>query len=359
MSGYSIKNYSALDTAASTTDTQKEKVTSFQTELNSTKTNLNNDAVFMGPLKDECISAIDKSNAKLTASIENYANLSKFLLEAKDTYKTGDNKAKNAVEGKKSINTSSVISGSNVANATTKYKTEIDNAKYATVNKNLFSTTTTEYINGQPVEVTHIVINNGSQINGAPANGRYGNGVEKSSSAAQRLNSPLVINGSFFNDDGTEDLKGNNHVVIVDGKIVHDGTSGGQEIFLDKDGNIFNAYGKTAQELVDSGVKYSFSSHSTQVIENGDTSPSYREPRYYKRTVIGQSAPGEYYIVTDTNDRNKLSDTAEYLKSKGCNNAYSMDQGGSVSLVRDGSLINNPSDSTGERPVADFLYFTE
>jgi exopolysaccharide biosynthesis protein len=35
-----------------------------------------------------------------------------------------------------------------------------------------------------------------------------------------------------------------------------------------------------------------------------------------------------------------------------------MDQGGSVSLVRNDTLINNPSDGS-ERAVGDFLYFTE
>ena len=222
----------------------------------------------------------------------------------------------------------------------------------------LFTTTTTENINGQPVKVTHIVINSGDQINGAPANGSYGNGLEKSSSAANRLNSSILINGSHFSSNGTEDLKGANNIVIVNGQIKKDGTSGGNELLLDKNGNIYNAAGKSAQELVNNGVKYSFSCHSTQVIQNGDISPSYRETRNYKRTVIGQSAPGEYYIITDTTSNNKLSDTAEYLKKKGCQNAYSLDQGGSVSLVRDKTLINNPSDSTGERPVGDFLYFT-
>ena len=84
---------------------------------------------------------------------------------------------------------------------------------------------------------------------------------------------------------------------------------------------------------------------------------SYWRVRNYKRTVIGQSAPGEYYIITDSTADNRLSDTAEYLKSKGCTNAFSLDQGGSVSLVSDSNLINNPSDSSGERPVGDFLYF--
>ena len=38
--------------------------------------------------------------------------------------------------------------------------------------------------------------------------------------------------------------------------------------------------------------------------------------------IIGQVAPGEYYIVTDTTYNNRLSDTAEFLKNKGVKNGY-------------------------------------
>lgn len=260
----------------------------------------------------------------------------------------------------KNINTNNIKENSRIGNAIQKYASEVNNAEYATVSENLFTTTTTDYINGQPVKVTHIIINDPSQINGAPANGAYGNGKEYSTSAASRLNSSILINGSHFLGDGTEDLSGANNVVIVNGQIKKDGVSGGNELLLDSAGNIFNASGKSAQELVNNGVKYSFACHSTQVIVNGDTSPSYLEDRDYKRNVIGQAGPGEYYIVTDTTYENTLSNTAEYLKGKGVYNAYSLDQGGSVSLVRDDTVINNPSDSgpDGQRQVGDFLFFT-
>ena len=257
-----------------------------------------------------------------------------------------------------SIDLNGIQEGSRVAQAVEKYSDEIENADYVTISENLFATSSTDYINGQEVEVTHVVINDPSQIGGSPANGSYASGLETSTSAAARLGSSILINGSHFDyGDGSQDLKGANHVVIVNGEIKTDGVSGGNELLLDSEGRIYNTYGKSAQELVDAGVKYSFACHSTQVIENGDTSPSYREGNYYKRTVIGMTEPCEYYIVTDKTYNNALHDTAEYLKAKGCTNAYSLDQGGSVSLVRNTDLINNPSDGS-ERAVGDFLYFT-
>ena len=258
----------------------------------------------------------------------------------------------------KDINLTEIDKNSRVGQAYLKYQNEIDSADYATLKENLFTTTKTTTINGQEVELTHVVINDGSQINGTPANGSYGSGLETASSAAQRVNSDILINGSHFDySTGQEDLKGANHVVIVNGEIKQDGVSGGNELLLDSSGRIYNASGKSAQQLVDEGVKYSFSCHSTQVIENGDTSPSYREGNLYKRNVIGMVEPGEYYIVTDITYNNRLSDTAEYLKDLGCTNAYSLDQGGSVTTVRNNQVINNPSDETGERAVGDFLYF--
>lgn len=368
MEEYKVSDYGIFNDAIATTSKYNESIKNIQETVTSSIGKLKDESVFMGPIQESCVSGFTTLDAGINSICENFGKISEYLSTTAEAYVKGDTEALNKITGTtlgntstadKNVDTTKLTVGSNVYNAVNKYGDEIEKADYATVNSSLFTTTTTEMINGQPVKVTHVVINDGSQINGAPANGSYGNGLEKSSSAAQRLNSSVLINGSHFDySNGAEDLKGGNNIVIVDGQIKKDGVSGGQELLLDSNGNIYNAKGKSAQELVNNGVKYSFSCHSTQVIENGDTSPSYREGNYYKRNVIGQAGPGEYYIVTDTTYNNKLSDTAEYLKSKGCNNAYSLDQGGSVSLVRNNSLINNPSDDNGERAVGDFLYFT-
>ncbi len=257
----------------------------------------------------------------------------------------------------KQVDLKSAKSGSNVDLAIKKYQNEINGATYAYVDADHFITVTNTQIAGQTVLLTHIVVNSPEQINGAPANGGYGNGLEVATSAASRLNGLITINGShFLYSNGAQDLKGANKIVIVNGNIMTNGTSGGAELLLDRNGNIYSSGGRSASDLVNSGVKYSFSCHSTQVIANGSTSPSYNETRLYKRTVIGQAGTLDYYIVTDQTYNNKLSNTAEYLKGKGVNNAFSLDQGGSVSLVKGTSLINTPSDGS-QRAVGDFLYF--
>ena len=376
MNEYKISDYGIFNDAISTTNKVNESLTNNQTTINDCSTNLNNESVFMGPICDEAVNAFSEVSVKLNELTENFSTISTFINETAESYKAGDVAATKEVTGdkeklntslsnestaNKSIDLNNIDKNSKVGKAVSKYSDELKNADYATVNDSIYTTTTTTTINGKEVEVTHVVINNGSQINGAPANGSYGNGLENAKSASKRLNSKILINGSHFDyGTGKEDLKGANNIVIVNGEVKQNGTSGGNELLLNKDGRIYNAYGKTADQLVNEGVKYSFSCHSTQVIENGDTSPSYRETKAYKRNVIGMTQPGEYYIVTDKTENNNLSDTAEYLKSKGCTNAYSMDQGGSVSLVRNNDVINNPTGNgeDGLRSVGDFLYFT-
>ena len=363
---FGVSSYDIFDEASSNINFLNNKVSTAGEDLQEVQTKLSSESIFMGPIADSCKEELSKIIGEYPNIQQKLNNMISALNTTSSSYQALDKLSKknysaagikNELTDKKNINIKNIKAGSNVANALTKYNSELKGAEYATVNDKIFTTTKTEMINGQPVKVTHVVINNPNQINGAPANGIYGNGLETSSSAANRLNSAILVNGSHFRSDGKEDLQGANNIVIVNGEIKKDGVSGGQELLLDNAGNIYNAVGKSAQQLVDDGVKYSFACHSTQVIENGDTSPSYNEPRHYMRTVIGQSNPGEYYIVTDTTENNVLSDTAEYLKEKGCNNAYSLDQGGSVTLVRDNNVINTPRDGS-EREVGDFLYFT-
>lgn len=262
----------------------------------------------------------------------------------------------NQITKEKYINVNALKEGTKVYEAYQKYKSELDNCKYCYVDGDHFVVIKEININGVKAYESHIVVNSGSQINGAPANGQYASGLETSTSAAKRLNSLLLINGSHFSGDGSEDLKGTNNIVIVNGQVKTGGTSGGNELLLDKNGNIFISGGQSAEQLVNDGVKYSFACHSTPVIVNGDTGRSYAEGRVYNRTIIAQAGDCEYYVLTDLGGQ-RLSSSAEYLKSKGCYNAFSLDQGGSVSLDYGSESVYYKGDDGVERPVGDFLYF--
>ena len=127
------------------------------------------------------------------------------------------------------------------------------------------------------------------------------------------------------------------------------------EICLDKNGKLFTST-KSAEELKDEGVVYTFASHGAPMIENGSISPTcQQETRMYNRTVIGMIEPCDYIVVTDIETQSQTA-TANYLLERGCTFAKSLDQGGSVSLVYDGNLVNTPRDGS-ERAVVDFICF--
>lgn len=285
--------------------------------------------------------------------------LSVLLPSSNESEEPLDTNVSNLTTAKKDINVDNVPSGSRVASAIDTYSSELDSAEYAKVDENIFMTITPTEIEGNNCYLTHVVVNNPNQIFGEPANGQYASGLETATSAAKRLgtSTALVLNGSHFSyADGSEDLKGANQIVIVNGEIKTNGNAGGMEICLDKNGNLFNApAGTSAKDLVDNGVVYTFSSHDSHLISDGNKTYEHQDEAY-NSTVIGQKAPCDYYILTGPTSN---FGAADYLYDKGCTFAKSMDQGGSVSLVYNGQLINTPTDESGERAIGDFLCISD
>ncbi len=272
----------------------------------------------------------------------------------------------------KEIDFSEIVPGSPVALAIEKYKDELINAKYAVVTKDIFIAVTEDTIDGSPHYVSHVVINDPSQIQGLLANGSYRSGMETPTSAATRADTRLLINGSHFDQDtmdGRQDLRpvinGNvnyNRMTIFDGKVMEGDAAGSMEICLDKDGRLFTPnMGTSSQQLVNDGVKFSFSSQDCHLINNGNYNVDGQDgPK--ESSVIGMTEPGEYYILTGESTN---VGEADYLWNKGCTFAKSMDQGGSVALVMkingEQKLIRTSTfPHTGqedERAVGDFLAF--
>ncbi len=311
----------------------------------------------VNPISTEIMSSnyANAEAARKVAEEQEAARQAALLEEEKKAQAEQNNLVSNANTSKRQINTDNIDPNSRVARALNNYSSEIDNAEYVKIDDNIFLTITPTTVDGNKCYLTHVVINNPNQIFGEPANGNYGTGLETATSAASRLggNTALVLNGSHFSyADGTEDLKGENHIVIVNGQIKTNGNAGGMEICLDNQGNLFNAApGTSAQTLVDNGVVYTFSSHDSHLISNGNKTYEHQDGAY-NSTVIGQKEACDYYFLTGSTSN---FGAADYLYDKGCTFAKSMDQGGSVSLVYNGELLNNPTDNTGERAIGDFL----
>ncbi len=98
------------------------------------------------------------------------------------------------------------------------------------------------------------------------------------------------------------------------------------------------------------------------VIDPHDSSFNYawgaiRQPR----TMIGINAAGDYLLVTvdgrepGVSEGLALSEEADLLESLGAVDAMNLDGGGSTAIAINGTLINHPSDTTGERADGDFI----
>ena len=260
------------------------------------------------------------------------------------------------------------ISNMTIKEALEKYGDEYDNAykKYAS-DKTFMTITKLE----DGSYITHIVVADPDQIHKGYANGAYGNGLETTSSAAARYGWIVGVNGSHFRySNGKQDVNRadvpTNLVAINDGKLADNSGSraGGLEICLTKDGRFFTAKkGASAQDLINQGVVQTFSSHETNILENGVVQTTYPSAmsRQYNRTVIGMVQPGEYYIYTGNSSATKAAST---LQKRGCTWAKSLDQGGSVSLATKDESVKKSGyggnyEQNGERQVGDFLYFAD
>jgi len=245
------------------------------------------------------------------------------------------------------------------------YADEIASAKYLHLTDTIMVTINEYETDDYYYLLTHIIIDDPSQIHAGLSNDDYGGSRETPTSAAERLGWVVGINGSNFsyvtNTPTMADISIKNSQVMPDSKM----TANGMEICLTNSGNLFSPQqGMTASELLAMGVTDTWCCGDTLLISNGQAvnvgiqSEQYR----YPRTAIGMVRPCEYYIITAGNGGyNKgmtYDEIRDTLMSRDCGFGKCLDGGGSSSLVFEKQLLNIPATGS-ERPVTDFLYFTE
>lgn len=208
--------------------------------------------------------------------------------------------------------------------------------------------------------VSHIVINDPSQVTGGLSNDTFGGSRENPTTACKRTGAILLTNGSYFSYKSGEPVCYG--ICIKNGEVKKDGKTNGNEICLTNTGLLFTpAKGLTSDELLLAGVTQVFGTADPLLIQDSVKIPQ-SQKKTYPRTAIGMKRPCEYYIITaaEGNYNNGVSFTQlqDLFYDLGCVYARSLDGGGSASLVLNGTLINKPA-AGAERPVTDFLYFTE
>ena len=211
--------------------------------------------------------------------------------------------------------------------------------------------------------LTHVIINDPSQIQSGLSHDSYGGERERPSDASKRMGWVVGVNGSNFNwGTGKPEYAG---VCIKNRKVMDGSRTNGMEICLKEDGTLFSPPGGlSGEDLLAMGVRDSWSCGDTLLIDggrgvnNGIQSHQYR----YPRTAVGMVKPGEYYLITAGSGHYKggmtYDEVRNVLLDHGCTYGKCMDGGGSSTLVFENCVVNVPAEGI-ERPVADYLFFSE
>ena len=224
---------------------------------------------------------------------------------------------------------------------------------FVTIRK--YKTEQSEYL------LSHVIINDPSQIRSGLSHDTYGGEREKPSDASKRMGWIIGINGSNFSwGTGRPEYAG---LCIKNRKLMEGRYTNGMEICLKKDGTLFSPEkGLTGEELISMGVTDTWSCGDCLLISDGKgVNYSIQSQQYrYPRTAIGMVMPGEYYIITAGSGGYKggmtYDEVREVLLRNGCTFGKCMDGGGSSTLVFENE-VENPIAKKRERAVADYLFF--
>ena len=212
---------------------------------------------------------------------------------------------------------------------------------------------------GIPYWVAVVQTSNASQLKSALSYGTYGGARQTTSSAVSSNGGVIGINGSAFSyQTGKPSPLG---MCIKNGVIYGNYHTSYSVMAVKNDGTIYTPkMGLLGDVLLKAGVKDTYN-FGPVLIKNGKAQPAWAETaKYYPRTAVGMVKPGKYVLlVTDTGTYSGLNhwDLVNIFNSYGCQYAYNLDGGGSVTMYYNGKVMNRLINNY-ERPCGDFLYFT-
>lgn len=203
----------------------------------------------------------------------------------------------------------------------------------------------------------------------ALAHDKYGRNVKDTlSNMAEQHGAAFAVNGDYYGyrADG---------IVIRNGVLYRDKPSDRDCLVFYGDGTmeIVKEAETTGQELLDQGA-WNVLSFGPALVKNGEPCQNLKDS--YKvddlnvsisgpepRTAVGYLGPNHFlFLVADGRQDGysrgmDFEEMAKVFAEHGCENAYNLDGGGSVTLYMDGEIINNPCALWGkEREISDILY---
>lgn len=212
-------------------------------------------------------------------------------------------------------------------------------------------------------------VSDASDLKTAFAHDTFGQGIQDTlTHVAEEHNASFAVNGDFYGyrSDG---------IVIRNGVLYRDVPSDRECLVLYQDGTagIVKESDTSGQALLDAGAWNVFS-FGPVLVENGQARTGLKEPYRVDefsvsisgpepRTAIGYIEPGHYLIVVADGRQTGYSrgmdfeELAKVFADYGCQLAYNLDGGGSVTLYSEGEVVNQPCPLIGkERSISDILY---
>lgn len=207
--------------------------------------------------------------------------------------------------------------------------------------------------------ITEIQLGEAMDLKAAFANNQYGLNIRNTvSDMAEEHGAVFAFNGDYYGNrtDG---------LVIRNGILYRD-KSGGRECFViyrDGTAEIVQEGTVTGKKLIENGAWNAFS-FGPALVENGKIRENLNEP--YKvdeisvsiteknpRTGIGILGPNHFLVIV-VDGRNEgyscgitLQEFAQLFADCGCELAYNLDGGSSVTLYQEGQILNHPCTSSG------------
>ncbi len=99
MADYGFSDYAIFDEGYGTVNNLKGSLSTNTDDINKCKSELNSEAVFMGPMCDSCVEGFDSTNAFLVSVTNNFDKIASYLTEISTAYKNGDENASKKILG--------------------------------------------------------------------------------------------------------------------------------------------------------------------------------------------------------------------------------------------------------------------
>ena len=88
-----IKNYGVFTDGVNLTNNKIKEINAQNEAIRNVRTILQNDGVFMGPIRDSSVKALESAENKLSIIEENLATISMYLAKTSESYQNADSKA--------------------------------------------------------------------------------------------------------------------------------------------------------------------------------------------------------------------------------------------------------------------------